>query len=517
MKEKYVTIILDLKGGGEREILDLMEERREKGVGIILSGKLVETLLYENKEYLEKIQYLIHEGILEPILCGWDRPLWTYIPHEDKRGNILWAKYAILEHLLFIPKGIWLDQYFEGELLKEVANSGLNYIVIDKAPLKNIEAKGYFVTEKEGLPLKVLPIDKNSLVDEAMLYERDNLTLYLSIDKEKESITRLSTVLDKIKEAKLNLLLPSEYVDKEENLIGNLYPEYELNTPVKPDRNFETFIYHKTVLFISKKFWHHRKYDENGNIYLNPFLKSLYSAEGVESFTELSKGYTALFEAKRILDSYLGGTEINYVDIDCDFKEEIILDGNWWWFWLKLERGGLPLLLLSKRSYIPLVLWKDRELKGEIVIFGNSEFDLKSKPFELIEAKPDSIKLKANFNLDTPSYAIIEKWYNFMEEASFEINYKISLKENPEPISMKLQINWFLDIEGELSLLDKEEPITLKANLKATTFEIKLLPKALLKKGENGKYLLIWEKLLSPEDKFEASIKIKEIGGDTNR
>jgi alpha-amylase/alpha-mannosidase (GH57 family) len=130
------------------------------------SGPLYQWLEKNHPEWFELVAKSIEAGQMEILGGGFYEPILSAIPYEDKLGQIGMMKNYIKEKFGSEPQGMWTaERVWEPSLPRVMAESGVNFTVLDDthfrwAGLKNDELLGYYITEEEGLPVYVFPINK---------------------------------------------------------------------------------------------------------------------------------------------------------------------------------------------------------------------------------------------------------------------------------------------------------------------------------------------------------------------
>ncbi|MBI4639385.1 MAG: DUF1926 domain-containing protein [Candidatus Tectomicrobia bacterium] len=149
-----------------RPFLDVLEQHRGVKVSIHFSGPLIEWLEEQRPEFLDRAARLVERGQVEMLGGGFYEPLLPILPEEDARGQIdLMADY-LSQRFGKRPQGIWLtERVWEPHLPKLIGQTGTRFTILDEthflyAGLRQEQLVGYYVTEREGVPLAVFPILK---------------------------------------------------------------------------------------------------------------------------------------------------------------------------------------------------------------------------------------------------------------------------------------------------------------------------------------------------------------------
>ncbi|MCX5897172.1 MAG: DUF1926 domain-containing protein [Proteobacteria bacterium] len=145
--------------------LSLLEKHPVIKTTLHFSGPLLEWLETEQPEFLGRIKNLVDNGQVELLGGGFYEPIFSMLRERDILGQIGMMSDFIREKYGRAPAGIWLaERVWEPELPRVIAPAGLSYTLLDSthflyAGLSPEEIHGYFVTEKEGYPLALFPID----------------------------------------------------------------------------------------------------------------------------------------------------------------------------------------------------------------------------------------------------------------------------------------------------------------------------------------------------------------------
>jgi alpha-amylase len=146
-----------------RPFLELIEQYPEVPFALHTSGPLLEWLVENHPEYVERLRRLVGRGQVEIVGGGFYEPILTMIPPRDRVGQIATYK-TYLENLFQTPvRGMWVpERVWEQNLVSDVAAAGVEYTVLDdyhfkQAGLEEPQLAGYYLTEDEGRLLRVFP------------------------------------------------------------------------------------------------------------------------------------------------------------------------------------------------------------------------------------------------------------------------------------------------------------------------------------------------------------------------
>ena len=160
--------------------LNLVSEYPGFKFALHLTGFLWEFMLKKHPEGLELIRQMIKSGQVELLGGGFYEPVLTQITEKDGRAQIELMNDFLFEHLGVRPTGLWLaERVWEPRLASFLHQAGFSYTLLDEehfhyAGQENLY--GYYLTEDQGLPLSIFPIDKKLryLIPFRSLAEIDN-------------------------------------------------------------------------------------------------------------------------------------------------------------------------------------------------------------------------------------------------------------------------------------------------------------------------------------------------------
>jgi alpha-amylase/alpha-mannosidase (GH57 family) len=128
------------------------------------SGPLLEYMRENEPECWDILAGLAARGQVELLGGGFYEPILTTIPEADRLGQLEMMSGFLERHFGARPRGIWLtERVWEPSLPSTLARAGIEYTLLDEehfhyAGVRDMHA--YYITEDEGRPLKIFPIDK---------------------------------------------------------------------------------------------------------------------------------------------------------------------------------------------------------------------------------------------------------------------------------------------------------------------------------------------------------------------
>lgn len=130
------------------------------------TGILLDWFAERQPDFLRTIAAGIGSGRVELLSGGYFEPIMAMLPERDRRAQIDMLNRRIEGAFGTTPTGMWLaERVWEPSIPATAAPLGIRYTILDdthfrSAGLRDEEINGYFLTEDQGMPLAVLPIDK---------------------------------------------------------------------------------------------------------------------------------------------------------------------------------------------------------------------------------------------------------------------------------------------------------------------------------------------------------------------
>jgi hypothetical protein len=148
-----------------RPFLERLEKHPSFKFSLHFSGPLWEHMERKEKDLFDLIRAMAARGQVELLSGGFYEPILAVIPEEDRVGQVKMMNDFLDARFGRKPRGLWLaERVWEPHLPKPVAEAGIEYTFLDEehfryAGVGNLH--GTYLTEDEGFPLRVFPIDKN--------------------------------------------------------------------------------------------------------------------------------------------------------------------------------------------------------------------------------------------------------------------------------------------------------------------------------------------------------------------
>ncbi|MDD5687851.1 MAG: DUF1926 domain-containing protein [Elusimicrobia bacterium] len=144
--------------------LSVIEKHPKVKIVIHYTGCLIDWLEKNRPDIISRLKLLVKKGQAEMLTGGYHEPILPVISDIDKNGQIKKLTDYIKKEFLCTPKGLWLaERVWEPTLAKILNEAGVEYIVLDDAHflasgIDEKKLRGYFITEDQGVPLKIFPI-----------------------------------------------------------------------------------------------------------------------------------------------------------------------------------------------------------------------------------------------------------------------------------------------------------------------------------------------------------------------
>jgi 4-alpha-glucanotransferase len=145
--------------------LDVLERHPGIKSGIHTTGPLLEFFAEHRPDYLDRVRSLVDAGRLEVLGGAFYEPIVSVLPDADKRGQFDMMNEWLETRFGRRPTGCWLaERIWEPGLASVTGNAGIAYTALDNthfqsAGLDDNDIWGSYVTDDQGMPLRVLPID----------------------------------------------------------------------------------------------------------------------------------------------------------------------------------------------------------------------------------------------------------------------------------------------------------------------------------------------------------------------
>ena len=146
--------------------LEFLEAHPALRLALHTSGPLLEWLDAHEPGYLDRLRDRVAAGQIEPWGGAFYEPILPAIPERDRQGQIVAMADWIERRLGQRPRGLWLaERVWEPGLASSLAAAGVEYTAVDDAHFvaagfERDALWGTFLTEDQGLPLRLFPIHR---------------------------------------------------------------------------------------------------------------------------------------------------------------------------------------------------------------------------------------------------------------------------------------------------------------------------------------------------------------------
>ena len=146
--------------------LDAIEEFPEIKIVLHNTGPLLEWYEEHAPDYIERVRALVARGQIEVLGGAFYEPILSAIPERDARGQMQMMTDYVSERFGVRPRGMWLaERVWEPRLARTIHEAGLEYLPLDDyefrlAGIEDEELVGSFLTEEQGVAVRVFPISK---------------------------------------------------------------------------------------------------------------------------------------------------------------------------------------------------------------------------------------------------------------------------------------------------------------------------------------------------------------------
>lgn len=146
--------------------IKVLEKHPKIKISLHYTGPLLNWFLERHPEIISKVKRLIQQGQAEILTGGFYEPILPAIPDRDKIGQIKKLTNTVKDYFGIVPKGMWIaERVWEPSLPKPLGEAEVEFTLVDDAHfkwagIKDEELFGYYVTEEEGIPLKIFPISQ---------------------------------------------------------------------------------------------------------------------------------------------------------------------------------------------------------------------------------------------------------------------------------------------------------------------------------------------------------------------
>lgn len=183
-----------------RPLMEVMAGFPSIRFGQHYTGILLDWFAENHPEFLEVVERSVRGGRVELLSGGYYEPILAMLPERDRREQIVKLNRRIEERFGAAPTGMWLaERVWEPSLPSTLHEAGIRYTFLDDTHFKSAglaerELTGYFLTEDQGRPLAVFPIDKK--LRYTMPFEDPEVTFEYLASLDRDGTDRVVTFAD---------------------------------------------------------------------------------------------------------------------------------------------------------------------------------------------------------------------------------------------------------------------------------------------------------------------------------
>lgn len=150
-----------------RPFLDVLRRHQDVKISLHYTGGLLEWIAQNHPDWFDLVRGLSLAGQIEFLGGGFYEPILAVIPEPDRQAQVNRLSEYLNDKFGQRPQGMWLaERVWDSSIVKAISQTGIKYVLVDdyhliSAGLAQPELHGYFLTEEEGHPLAVFPIDAN--------------------------------------------------------------------------------------------------------------------------------------------------------------------------------------------------------------------------------------------------------------------------------------------------------------------------------------------------------------------
>ena len=146
-----------------KPFLDVFANYPSLKIGLHTSGCLMDWLVAQRPEYVERVARLAASGRIEIIGGAYYEAILPMLPRRDRIGQIKAYSQWLETRFGSKVRGMWMpERVWEQSLVADIATAGIQYTILDDFHFKNTglldsQLHGYHVTEDEGQIVAVFP------------------------------------------------------------------------------------------------------------------------------------------------------------------------------------------------------------------------------------------------------------------------------------------------------------------------------------------------------------------------
>ena len=180
--DNFSRVFEDVYKKSYKPLIDNIFKFEDVKFTLHFSGNLLEWLLKNKPDFIEKLKGMAKRGQIEIIGGGYYEPIFAIIPYRDKIAQMKKLSDLIKNEFGLEVKGAWLsERVWEPNYPSFLNDAGLKYVIVDDNHFRSTgiteqETFYSYITEDEGKTLRIFPIN------EELRYLTPWKPTYMSID-----------------------------------------------------------------------------------------------------------------------------------------------------------------------------------------------------------------------------------------------------------------------------------------------------------------------------------------------
>ncbi|MFX0001989.1 MAG: alpha-amylase/4-alpha-glucanotransferase domain-containing protein [Candidatus Hodarchaeota archaeon] len=164
--DNFPWVFEDVYKKSYEPLIDNIFKFEDIKITLHFSGNLLEWLINNKVDFIEKLKIMAKRGQIEIIGGGYYEPIFSIIPYRDKIAQIKKLTDLIKNEFGLEVKGAWLsERVWEPNYPSFLNDAGLKYVILDDNHFRStgITEEGTFysyITEDEGKTLRIFPINE---------------------------------------------------------------------------------------------------------------------------------------------------------------------------------------------------------------------------------------------------------------------------------------------------------------------------------------------------------------------
>ncbi len=164
--DNFQWVFEDVYKKSYKPLIDNIFEFTDVKFTLHFSGNLLEWLLNNKPDFIEKLKTMARRNQIEIIGGGYYEPIFAIIPYRDKIAQMKKLSDLIKSEFGLDVKGAWLsERVWEPNYPSFLNDVGLKYVIVDDNHFRStgITEEGTFytyITEDEGKTLRIFPINE---------------------------------------------------------------------------------------------------------------------------------------------------------------------------------------------------------------------------------------------------------------------------------------------------------------------------------------------------------------------